>query len=273
MIELKNVSLQKEGRNILSNLHWKVEKGEKWAILGMNGAGKTTLLNVICGYLFPTTGEVRVLGKIFGRAALHEVRKNIGLVSVSLLEKMENHAHLNALTVVISGKYASIGLYDDPGQKEIERAVSLLKEFGIATLQHRAFGSLSQGEKQRVLIARALMGGPQLLILDEPCAGLDFLAKAQLLTAVERLAEREGMTVLYVTHHLDEISPSFTKSLLLKQGRIFSQGPTERELTSEKLSAFCETPVTVDIIQGRYSLSAGAHPDGKLASSGFNQAF
>lgn len=254
-IEMENVALKREKKWILEDINWQVAPGQHWALLGMNGAGKTTLLNLVCGYLFPTKGTLQVFGHTFGRYPLQELRKQIGWVSMSLAERMRNHAANNGLEMVLSGKYASIGLYERPSDEDVEQAAEILEGLAVPHLKKQAFANMSQGEKQRVLIGRALMARPRLLILDEPCAGLDFLSKEQLLTSIEQMADREQTTILYVTHQIDEILPLFTHTLLLKDGQVFSQGPTAEQLTSATLSAFCETPIQVNHEHDRYSLS------------------
>ncbi|HEX7064076.1 MAG TPA: ABC transporter ATP-binding protein [Bacillales bacterium] len=254
LIEMENVSLRRNQKIIVQNIDWKVENGQHWAILGMNGAGKTTLLNLVCGYLYPTTGTIKVFEKQFGRYPLNELRKEIGWVSSSFSEKMRHHFNNTGLAIILSGKFASIGLYEEPAPADIETALEIMSQLGIEKLQNQSYDSMSQGEKQRILIGRALMASPRLLILDEPCSGLDFLSKEQLLTTVEQLAEQQKTTILYVTHQIDEILPIFTNTLLLREGEIFSQGPTDEQLTSKRLSDFCRTPVEIGEANHRYSL-------------------
>jgi iron complex transport system ATP-binding protein len=254
LIEMKNVALTKNQKTIVRNIDWLVEEGQHWAILGMNGAGKTTLLNLVCGYLYPSDGSIKLFGKTFGQFPLNELRKEIGWVSASFSEKMKHHPYDTAYEMVLSGKYASIGLYEQPDEKDLARASELIAYLGIEKNKNQTFQSLSQGEKQRVLIGRALMASPRLLILDEPCAGLDFLSKAQLLHTIENMASAQKTTILYVTHQIDEILPIFTRSLLLREGEVFSRGPTKEQLTSENLSAFCKSPVGVSESNNRYFL-------------------
>jgi iron complex transport system ATP-binding protein len=254
LIEMDNVYLERSGKTIIRDMNWKVESGQHWAILGMNGAGKTTLLNLVCGYHYPTKGSIKVFEKQFGRYPLNELRKDIGWVSTSLIEKMKHHTRSTGLQMILSGKYASIGLYEQPSPADIEKASAILNQLEIDYLKNQPFQNMSQGEKQRVLIGRALMASPKLLILDEPCAGLDFLSKEKLLSTVEQMANQHKATILYVTHHIDEILPIFTNTLLLREGQIFSRGPTRDQLTSEKLSEFCDTPVEVSHQNDRFYL-------------------
>lgn len=254
LIEMQNVCLKRDSKMILEDMNWEVKDGEHWAILGMNGAGKTTLLNLVCGYLYPTKGTIRVLDKPFGSYPLNELRKQIGWVSMSFTDKMRHHTASEGLQIVLSGKFASIGLYEQPGAEDIQKAMDIMEQLGILKLKNQPFESMSQGEKQRTLIGRALMVSPKLLILDEPCSGLDFLSKEQLLTTIERMADQQQTTLIYVTHQIDEILPIFTHTLLIKEGHTFSQGPTEEKLTSETLSDFCDTPVQVNQSNDRFFL-------------------
>ncbi|SIS46931.1 ABC transporter ATP-binding protein [Salimicrobium salexigens] len=259
IIDMQEVSLKREGRFILNNITWQVENGEHWAILGLNGSGKTFLLNLINAYTFPSSGTIKVLGLEFGKTYLAEkLRKQIGFVSASLQNRL--HKGDNAFEVVLSGAFASIGLYDTPTDEIRERAIGLLRELDCYDYANRLYDTLSSGEKQRVLIARALMAEPELLILDEPTNGLDFLAKEQLLESVERIAGgTDGPTILYVTHHVDEILPVFEHTLLLKDGGIYDAGNTERLLESDVMSSFFGVSVEISWKGQRPELSKRSH--------------
>ncbi|WP_085523092.1 ABC transporter ATP-binding protein [Tuberibacillus sp. Marseille-P3662] len=254
LLEMHDVDLKQDKQTLIHNMNWQIKEGEHWAILGLNGAGKTTLLNLVCGYLYPTKGVIRVLGKTFGRYPLHELRKSIGWVSSSLTDKMKYHTDETGLEMILSGRFASIGLYDQPSESDISKASDILTQLDIDYLENRTFRKMSQGEKQRILIGRALMASPQLLILDEPCGGLDFLSKEKLLTTIEQMANKQETTIIYVTHHIDEILPIFEHTLLLKDGTPFSKGSTNEQLTSVNLSAFCQRPIAVNHQNGRFHL-------------------
>ncbi|WP_338448239.1 ABC transporter ATP-binding protein [Niallia oryzisoli] len=245
IIDMENVSLMKDGKWILKDIHWKVDKGESWVVYGLNGAGKTALLNTLCAYNFPTKGKMEVLGREFGKVMLgEELRKQIGFVSSSLQQKF--NLSYNSFEIILSGAYASIGLYEKPTQEIREKAISLLEQLGCMPYANRSYGTLSQGEKQRVLIGRALMAEPGLLILDEPTNGLDFVAKEQLLDTIDKISRTENApTLLYVTHHVDEILPVFSHTLLLKKGEVFATGKTKDVLTSARLSDFFHLDVEV----------------------------
>jgi iron complex transport system ATP-binding protein len=255
VLKLENVSLVRDGHWILQGINWQINKGENWVLFGLNGSGKTAILNLLNAYYFPTKGKVTVLGLEFGKTYLSEkLRKQIGFVSSSLQEKF--HPGDNAFEVVLSGAFASIGLYETPTDEMRNKAVDLLEVLGCIRYANRNYEKLSQGEKQRVLIARALMAEPSLLILDEPTNGLDFIAREQLLESIRKIAEQPGApTLIYVTHHVEEILPVFTKTLLLKEGQVFAEGETSELITSEKLTEFFNLPVRVKRENNRSLLS------------------
>ncbi|MCP8970328.1 ABC transporter ATP-binding protein [Ectobacillus ponti] len=245
VLQVENVFWRREGKEVLSDVSWRVQKGEHWALLGLNGSGKTTLLNMVNGYLWPTAGTVQVLGQEYGAVKVSEVRKQIGWVSSSLQERL--YGESSAEEIVISGKYASIGLYDEVTAADMERAVSLVELLGCAHLRGRSYGTCSQGEKQKLLIARALMADPQLLVLDEPCSGLDIFSRQSLLDSIQQLASLpDGPTLIYVTHHVEEITPVFSHALLLRRGEVFGSGRADELLTDGQLSAFFERSVQVE---------------------------
>jgi iron complex transport system ATP-binding protein len=245
ILQLENVALRRGDTWILKDLNWKIDEGQNWVLFGLNGSGKTSILNLLNAYTFPTRGKMSVLGMEFGKTYLAEkLRVQIGFVSSSIQQKF--HLGDNAFEVVLSGAFASIGLYDTPTEEMREKAIHLLKKLGCIDYANRTYENLSQGEKQRVLIARSLMADPSLLILDEPTNGLDFIAREQLLESIEDIAKNPGApTIIYVTHHVDELLPIFDKTLLLKDGQIFASGNTSEMISSEMLSEFFELPVSV----------------------------
>lgn len=255
VLELENVTRRRDGKTVLNKVNWQVEKGEHWVLYGLNGAGKTSLLDLINAYIFPTEGKVSVLGLEFGKTYLSEkLRKQIGFVSSSLQQKISPYD--NAYEVVLSGAYASIGLYEETTEAIDRKGVEILKELGCLEYANRTYETLSHGERQRVLIGRALMAEPALLVLDEPANGLDFIAREMLLETIEGIAKKpDAPTIIYVTHHIEEILPVFTKTLLLKDGAVFASGHTNELVTSEGLSAFFGMPVEVGWNQGRPLLS------------------
>lgn len=255
ILQLEGVSLVRDGKWILQNINWHIEQGEHWVLFGLNGSGKTALLNILNAYSFPSKGKASVLGMEFGRTYLGEkLRRQIGFVSSSLQEKL--YPGDNAFEVVLSGAFASIGLYETPTDAMRTKAVGVLEELGCLEYANRNYETLSQGERQRVLIARALMADPALLILDEPTNGLDFIARDKLLESIDRIARKHGgPAIIYVTHHVEEILPVFNKTMLLKAGQVFAAGNTEEMLSGERLSQFFDVPVRMLWENGRPFLS------------------
>ena len=255
VVQLENVSLKRDGKWILQDINWQIKKGEHWVLFGLNGSGKTAILNLLNAYNFPTKGKITVLDLEFGKTYLGEkLRKQIGFVSSSLQEKF--HPDDNAFEVVLSGAFASIGLYETPTDDIRKNAIALLEELGCMEYANRDYTTLSQGEKQRVLIARALMANPSLLILDEPTNGLDFIAREQLLESVERITNKpDAPTIIYVTHHVEEILPAFSKTFLLKKGQVFAAGETKAMISSDTLTQYFNLPVKVQWDNDRPLLS------------------
>lgn len=244
---------------ILDAVDWRVDAGQHWVILGANGSGKTSLLSVLTGYLAPTAGTISVLGETYGRADWRELRTRIGLVSSSIRQLMPPHE--NALNAVASGRRAMIGMWGEVGAADSRRAVEILREVEAEYLGERPWRFLSQGERQRVLIGRALMADPRLLVLDEPCAGLDPVARERFLAFIERLIGRPGApTLVLVTHHVEEIVAGFSHVLVLRAGKVLDAGPRESVMTSATLSRAFEAPVRLAANGGRYSLAVGAAP-------------
>lgn len=235
VIEVENVGMVRgEDKRILEGIGWRLRQGDHCALLGANGSGKTSLLKVICGYEWPTEGTVRVLGNRFGEVVLADVRKQIGWVSSSIQARIPEDQ--SAAAVVLSGLEASIGIWREFGRAEIQRAERAMESMEVAEFADKTYGVLSQGERQRVLIARALVSRPRLLILDEPCAGLDPAAREHFLKDLTKFARRKnGPTIVFVTHHIEEIPAFVRRGLLLKDGRVLAQGPIERVCNSKNL--------------------------------------
>ncbi|WP_135555425.1 ABC transporter ATP-binding protein [Paenibacillus cymbidii] len=245
IIDVRGVSWRRDDKTLLHDIDWQVAQGEHWAILGLNGSGKTTLLNMVNGYIWATTGQVSVFGHPFGTVDLRELRKSIGWVSSSLQERM--HMNDRTQSIVVSGKFATIGLYDKPTAEDMAKAERLMTQLGVRHLYDRTYQTCSQGEKQKLLIARALMASPRLLILDEPCNGLDVFSREQFLDGIGELAAQpDAPTLIYVTHHIEEIVPAFTKTLLIRSGSVYRSGSTRDVLSSQLLSDFFGSRVEVD---------------------------
>ncbi|WP_332694997.1 ABC transporter ATP-binding protein [Halalkalibacter lacteus] len=247
VVSLKNVTWKRDGNAILHNITWDVERHEHWVILGLNGSGKTSILNLLTGYQWASIGEVHVLGQKFGQTNIPELRKSIGWVSSSVDERYATRGRDTALEVVLSGKHASIGLYEEITEADTQRAKQLLGQLKIDTLADQRFTTLSQGQKRRVIIARALMASPRLLILDEPCNGLDLYSREQLLETIQYLATtKEGPTLLYVTHHIEEVVPAISHALLLNSGTIVAKGDKHSTLTETNLEETFQLPVSIN---------------------------
>jgi len=235
LIELENISLARGGRPILRNISLTVNPGEHWAMLGPNGSGKTTLLTVITAYTWPMEGVVAVLGNRYGSIDIREVRRKIGLVSSALFERVPPRDTL--FDVVLSGRYASLGVWEEPPDSDRERAREIIEFLDCAAISGRPYSVLSFGERQRALIGRALMPDPRILILDEPCEGLDIHARENLLARLDSLiASPDGPALLLVTHRVEEIPPGVTHALVLKEGRVLAAGEKNAVITSETLS-------------------------------------
>ncbi|AGE22217.1 ABC transporter ATP-binding protein [Geobacillus stearothermophilus] len=251
IIRMRDVSWARGERTILRDINWEVKEGEQWAILGLNGSGKTSLLNIVTGYQYPTRGEVEVLGYRFGQASLPELRRHIGFVSSALLDQFHDTLQTETVEdVIISGKFATIGLYDAVTSEDRDQAEALMESFRLQAVKGKRYATLSQGEKRKTLIARALMANPKLLILDEPTVGLDLLAREEVLSLIEQVVSRP-CHVLYVTHYIEEIVGSITHVLLLQDGRIAAAGRKEDVLTDERLSAAFRLHMRVHWENGR----------------------
>jgi len=242
ILEVRDLFIRRDRTVILNRANWRVNHGENWVILGANGSGKTSLLRSITGYLAPTDGEIHLLGGEYGNCDWRALREHIGIVTNSfsaLIPLCET-----ALDTVISGKYAQLDLWVRTTAADKASARKLLEVVDASYVAKREWQHLSQGERQRVLIARALMAKPRLLILDEPCAGLDPVARRDFLALVERLGRRRGGPALVlVTHHVEEITPAFSHALLLRRGEVVGAGPREKMLTSAQLSKVFGTKV------------------------------
>lgn len=244
VIEMENVVWRREKQGILKGIDWTVNKGEQWAMLGLNGSGKTSILNVITGYNYPTEGRVNVIGTEFGKASLPEMRKRIGYVSNALERFNSTLNRENVENVILSGKFSSFGVYEEVSEDDRAAAGHILQNLRLSHLSDKKYQVLSQGEKRRVIIGRAMMADPELLIFDEPCAGLDVLAREDVLNITDYIVEM-NCHILYVTHHIEEITDAVTHVLLLKDGEIVASGPKKEVLTSELLSDTYKIPVNV----------------------------
>lgn len=258
IINMKNVSLLKQNRVILQNINWEMNEKEQWVILGLNGSGKTSLLNIVTGYQFPSKGDVSVLGNLFGKTNLPELRKQIGFVSSSLDRFNQTLRFETVEDIIISGKFASIGIYEQVTSDDRKKAKQILSLLRINHLEGEVYDTLSQGEKRKVLLGRALMANPQLLILDEPTLGLDLLTREELLSSIKNIINQQ-CHVLFVTHYIEEIIPEITHILLLKDGKIVAKGRKEEILTDKNLSKTFQLPLKVHWQNERPFVSIQSH--------------
>ena len=260
ILSVENLSVVRSGTRILSEVCWTAAAGEHWTILGANGSGKTSLLSALTGYLTPTSGTMRLLGEEYGQSNWPELRKRVGIVSSAIRQQMADHEE--AAVTVVSGKYAMIDYWGRVKKADREEAVAILRQIGCEYLAQRRWEVLSQGERQRVLIGRALIAKPRLLILDEPCAGLDPVAREHFLQFLAHLcAQPDAPTLVLVTHHVEEIIPAFSHLLVLKQGRVLAHGKRDKVLRSEVLSEAFGEPVRLVKRNGRAMLHVESQND------------
>lgn len=245
MIKLENISLDIYGskRRILSDINWHIEKGESWILFGRNGSGKTKLLEIITGYLFPSEGKVERFGCGHIGSDIRELRKRIGYVSSALREKFNRDERI--IDTVLSGLYASIGLYAKPSAKDIKKAGTLLGETNLAGRENDIISHLSDGEKQKVLMLRALINEPDILILDEPTTGLDIGAREDFLDSIKSLMKGRDHSLIYVTHHVEEITPIFGRIFVIDDGKCFFNGTVDDSIEKNIFSTLFKRNIEV----------------------------
>ena len=257
ILEVSRLHVVRGHTAILRGVDWQVMPGEHWVVLGANGSGKTSLLKSLTGFLSPTSGEISLLGETYGASDWRALRLKIGVVTTSFTAAVPP-AEV-ALDTVVSGKYAQLDLWHAGTRADRLAAKKLLRLVGLARIADREWAHLSQGERQRILIARALMARPQLLILDEPCAGLDPVAREKFLEFMDRLSrQRSAPALVLVTHHVEEIMPRFSHVLLLRAGQVVAAGPRRRVLTARNLSATFGARLRLGGSRGRLRLEFGA---------------
>ncbi|MDO4280490.1 MAG: ATP-binding cassette domain-containing protein [Peptococcaceae bacterium] len=245
IIETNKLSLKAGTKYLLKDIDWKVRPGENWIVFGMNGCGKTTLLSILAGYRQASSGTFTILGERYTPENILLLRRKIGWVSSSFFD--QKYTKESALDIVLSGCNGSLGRDNAYHHDEVlMRAKQLLKAFHIGDKIYQPFHLLSRGERENVLIARALIGRPEILLLDEPCTGLDICAREYLLNTLRGLASNSNLTIIYVTHYTEEIMMDvFAKTLLMKNGLVYQQGLTEEMFTSEVFTDFLELPTVV----------------------------
>jgi len=252
LIDFRRVTLRRGGRVLVGPVTWQVELDERWVVIGPNGAGKTSLLRIAAAMEYPTTGTATVLGERLGKVDMAELRQRVGLSSSALAQRIPDDELVR--DVVVSAGYAVLGRwrerYDDV---DYLQALDTLESIGAEHLADRTYGTLSEGERKRVLIARSLMTDPELLLLDEPAAGLDLGGREELVARLADLAaDPDSPALVLVTHHVEEIPPGFSHCLILAEGEVLAAGLLADTLTAENLSAAFGQSIAVDAIDGRY---------------------
>lgn len=252
LIDFRGVMLRRGGRSLVGPVDWQVELDERWVVIGPNGAGKTSLLRIAAAMEYPSEGIATVLGERLGRVDMGELRQRVGLSSSALAERVPDSELVRDL--VVSAGYAVLGRWRERyDEVDYDRAVDTLESVGAEHLTDRTYGTLSEGERKRVLIARALMTDPELLLLDEPAAGLDLGGREELVARLSDLAaDPDSPALVLVTHHVEEIPPGFSHCLILSEGQVVAAGLLNDVMTAENLSTAFGQSIAVDVIDGRY---------------------
>ena len=258
VIEFAGVTVRRGRALLLDDVSWEVEEDERWVVLGPNGAGKTTLLSLCAAQIHPTGGVAGLLGEVLGTVDVFELRPRIGLTSAALAERVPRGERVGDL--VVSAAYAVLGRWRESyDPMDVLRAAELMQELGLGGLERRTFGTLSEGERKRVQIARALMTDPELLLLDEPAGGLDLGGREDLLVRLTALADDlDSPAMVMVSHHVEEVPPGFTHALTLRGGRIVAQGPVEQVITPAVLSETFGMPLKIRYEAGRWTARRSA---------------
>lgn len=256
VVDLAGVSIVRNGSTLISDITWEVDEADRWVVIGPNGAGKTTLLQVISAQIHPSSGVAGVLGEVLGVVDVFELRPRIGLTSAALAERIPRGERVH--DVVVSASYAVLGRWREQyDELDHERADELLGQLRIDALADRTFGTLSEGERKRVQIARALMTDPELLLLDEPAAGLDLAGRETLVNTLGELAQDHyAPASVLVTHHVEEIPTGITHAMLLKDGKIVAAGPLRDTLTAENLTKTFDVELSLTEADGRWTARA-----------------
>lgn len=253
ILQLGAVTVRRGKTTILDHITWSMNEGEHWVVLGPNGAGKTTLVQLAAARLYPTRGDIRILGEKLSQVDLGELRSRIGLSSSALEAQLSPRERV--LDVVLTASYGTIAHWEEEYEElDVKRAHDLLAAFNVERFAGRAFGTLSEGERKRVQVARSLMSDPELLILDEPASGLDLSGREILLGALDEIVRDPNTpSILMVTHHVEEIPSAFTHAIMLREGKLMAAGPLDEVMTSENLTRTFGIPLTVEVHDGRYA--------------------
>ena len=252
MILLKSVYFVRSKKVLLHNINWEIKEGENWILFGKNGSGKTLLLSLITGYLYPSRGEIFRFGKLPYEYDLRELRRTIGYVGTPLRNMFDSFSSISIIDVVLSGYFATIGLYSTVTKEMNKTALASIDRIGMLKRANEAFGYLSDGEKQKLLIMRAIINRPKILVLDEPAMGLDIPSRENLLSLIRDLTNEERISIIYTTHQTEEVIDIFDKILILDSGRVFFKGRVEDGLTSENISKLFEREVKIISHNKRY---------------------
>lgn len=267
VVNLQNVTVHRGGKNILAKINWQVQAHERWVIMGPNGAGKTTLMQICTGFLHPTSGTAEILGQQLGRTDVRELRTRIGLSSAAL----NNYLPLDetVFNTVLTAAYAVTGRWRERYDEiDYARTRQLLNDWGLSGFEERLIGTLSEGERKRTHIARALMSDPEILILDEPAAGLDVAGREDLVSRLANLAGNpESPCLILVTHHVEEIPPNFSHALLLSDGQVSAMGNVHDVIRSEPMSIAFKTPLDVEFGDDRWYARGRTPSRGRRARS------
>ncbi|MGE5135659.1 MAG: ABC transporter ATP-binding protein [Gemmatimonadota bacterium] len=256
VVRLRGVGIRRGGSMLLRDVEWTVHDNERWVVIGPNGAGKTTLLQVAATQLFPSEGTAEILGERLGATDVFELRPRIGLASAALADKVPPGEKV--IDLVLTASYAIVGRWrEDYESTDVTRAVELLDALGCAHLIRRRFSTLSEGERKRVQIARSLMPDPELLLLDEPAAGLDLGGREDLLRRIAMLArDPKAPTMVMVTHHVEEVPDGITHAMLLRRGSVLASGPLPEVFTEQNLSRCFGVPLIVESNHARWTARA-----------------
>ena len=253
VLEFADVTVKRGKTTLIDRISWRVDEPDRWVVLGPNGAGKTTLLQVAAAMIHPTEGVAGILGEVLGTVDVFELRPRIGVTSAAFAERIPREERV--VDVVVSSGYGIVGRWRETyDELDYARADELLAEVGVSRLADRTFGTLSEGERKRVQIARALMTDPELLLLDEPAAGLDLGGREDLVSTLAVLAGAQSSpTTVLVSHHVEEIPPHFTHAMLLRDGQVVASGPIDDVITEANLTATFRMPLVLTHEAGRYA--------------------
>lgn len=237
ILKAENLSLKRGSKYVIKDINWEIQKGENWVLFGLNGCGKTTLLSILSGYQSGNQGNNYIYDQCVDEDNFIDLRQSVGFVSGSFFDKYLSEEIVSE--IVLAGKYGTLGFQnEEPTDADIRKANGLLRKFDLEKRARYPYNTLSKGQQQKVLIARALMAEPKILVLDEPCSGLDIFSREIFLHMIEELAEETDLSIIYVTHHTEEILPFFEKAALMRDGHIVEQGALQDVFNNESLTKF-----------------------------------